>query len=76
MANGRRGTVRFAPYFKLEWFDSRSLVWRPIQQTYPTRDDAIRHAAAAPPGAARLRVYEITAPGAAGRRVVQEITRT
>lgn len=52
-----RGSVRFDPYYKVQWWDATSLAWRDIQLAHPTEAQA---RAAAPEG--RTRVMEI-APG-------------
>jgi hypothetical protein len=36
----QRGSVRFAPYYKVQWFDEVSLTWRDIQESYPTAEAA------------------------------------
>ena len=30
------------PLYKLEWYDSTLLVWRPLQKLYPSIEDAAR----------------------------------
>jgi 4'-phosphopantetheinyl transferase EntD len=31
-----RGSVRFEPYWKVQWFDEVSMAWRDIQQAHPS----------------------------------------
>jgi len=31
-----RGSVRFDPYYKLQWWDERTLSWRPTKGRYPS----------------------------------------
>jgi len=31
-----KGSCRFLPYYKLEWFDASICVWRPIQKSFAT----------------------------------------
>lgn len=57
----RRGSARFAPYYKVQWYDPRSLVWRDIQQAHPSPAAAV---AAFLPGR-NCRVMEITMHGRA-----------
>ena len=33
-------SVRFEPYFKLQWFDQISFAWRDVQKAYATELDA------------------------------------
>ena len=33
-------SVRFEPYFKLQWFDEISVAWRDVQKSYATEADA------------------------------------
>lgn len=33
-------SVRFAPYFKVQWWDDRALAWRDVQRSYPTQSAA------------------------------------
>lgn len=62
-----RGSVRFAPYYKVEYFDPSVVAWRPIQKAHATQAAAV--AAPLPAGATRRRVYEVSP---SGRRVVAE----
>lgn len=36
----RAGSVRFDPYWKLQWYDDHAFCWRDIQRAYATRDAA------------------------------------
>jgi hypothetical protein len=35
-----KSSVRFEPYFKLQWFDPISFAWRDVQKAYATEADA------------------------------------
>jgi hypothetical protein len=35
-----RGSVRFDPYYKVQWRDEVSLTWRDVQRAYPTEAEA------------------------------------
>jgi hypothetical protein len=35
-----KGSCRFAPYFKVEWYDPIALCWRVIQKAHPTEQEA------------------------------------
>ena len=72
--NGRRGTVRFQPYFKVEYWHPVDLTWRPIQRSHLSAEAA--RVAPVPPAATAIRVYEVSAPGARGRRIVAELPIT
>lgn len=37
-----RGSVRFATYYKLQWFDEMNMAWRDIQRQYPSAEEAAR----------------------------------
>ena len=37
----RRGTVRFSPYVKVQWWDETSLAWRDVQAQYADEVDAL-----------------------------------
>jgi hypothetical protein len=54
-----RGSVRFAPYYKLEVWDRIRLAWRPVQKAHPTEEGA----RAAAPFGREARVYEVTEHG-------------
>lgn len=54
-----RGSVRFAPYYKVQWFDETSMAWRDVQQAHPSEEAA---RAAFVPGR-RCRVMAITERG-------------
>lgn len=60
-----RGSVRFAPYYKLEVWDRIRLAWRPVQKEYPTEEGA----RAAMPAGQEARVLEVTEHG---RRLLPE----
>jgi hypothetical protein len=36
----QRGSVRFAPYYKVQWFDETSLCWRDVQQAHSSETEA------------------------------------
>jgi len=36
----KKGSCRFATYYKLEYFDETLSVWRPLQKSFPTFADA------------------------------------
>lgn len=38
MSRRQRGSVRFDPYCKVQWWDSTSLAWRDIQLAMPEAD--------------------------------------
>ena len=35
-----KSSVRFEPYFKLQWFDPISFAWRDVQKAYTSEADA------------------------------------
>lgn len=35
-----RGSARFAPYFKVQWFDERTMAWRDVQAAHATENEA------------------------------------
>lgn len=53
-------SVRFDPYYKLEWFDSTLMVWRPVQKAYASVEDAARVARTAD---RQWRLMEVTTHG-------------
>lgn len=60
----RAGSVRFAPYYKLQWFDPHALAWRDVQQAFPTPQAALEASLTQtvdPPRA--WRIMEITMHG-------------
>jgi hypothetical protein len=36
----QRGSARFEPYYKVQWFDEISMCWRDVQQAHPTEAGA------------------------------------
>lgn len=36
----QRGSARFAPYFKVQWFDETSMAWRDIQRQHSSEAEA------------------------------------
>lgn len=46
-----RGSCRFEPYFKVQFYDQRAAAWKDIQRSHPTESGA---RAAAPVGVFRL----------------------
>lgn len=59
---GRRvtGSVRFDPYFKVQWWDERSLAWLDIQRAHDTLDAAT---AAAMAHGGTTRIMRVTPDG-------------
>jgi len=35
-----KGSCRFDPYYKVEWYDPTALCWRVIQKAHPTEKQA------------------------------------
>jgi hypothetical protein len=63
------GSARFEPYFKVQWWDARSLAWVDVQQAFPS----IREArAAALEGASPGRQYRVMEVREGGRWPVFE----
>ncbi len=56
-----RGSVRFEPYYKVQWFDPVTMAWRDVQRAYTTADEAQDNAI---PGK-QCRVMVITMQGRA-----------
>jgi hypothetical protein len=59
----RAGSVRFDPYWKVQWWDKTSLTWRDIQRSHQTREDGIDaavayHIANGKPGVRLMRITE------------------
>ena len=54
----QRGSARFAPYYKAQWYDEKQLAWSDVQKQFATPDDA---RAAFKKG--KWRVMEITMTG-------------
>lgn len=60
MAGRRRaGSVRFEPYFKVQWYDERSVAWRDVQVAHGSEEEARQ---AFEPGR-RCRVMRISPEG-------------
>lgn len=59
------GSVRFDPYWKVQWYDERSLTWRDVQKAHQTITDAWDAADDFTEGAdgATTRLMEITMGG-------------
>lgn len=56
-----RGSVRFAPYFKVQWFEERSLAWKDVQRSFHSVAEAERAAEARRAiYRVRTRIVEIT----------------
>lgn len=55
----RPGSARFAPYYKVQWFNPAVYAWQDVQQAHPTIDAA----QAAFPAGKRCRVMMITMQG-------------
>lgn len=43
MRSRSRGSARFEPYYKVQWYDERSMVWRDVQRSHSSRADAESH---------------------------------
>ena len=54
-----RGSVRFAPYYKVQVWKAVSLTWQDVQRQHATREDA----EAGFPAGQRCRVVEVTPHG-------------
>lgn len=59
----RAGSVRFDPYYKVQWWEARSLAWRDYQRSYTTRDAAEDAAPEVVPAGANWRIMLITEEG-------------
>jgi hypothetical protein len=35
-----KGSARFDPYYKVQWYDEHAMAWRDIQHAYSTQDEA------------------------------------
>lgn len=73
MAPRTHGSVRYDPYYKVQWWEERSLAWRDVQRAYTTEEEARATipAVMAAEGSPRCRLMLITP---AGRRPVPEPT--
>jgi hypothetical protein len=56
-----RGSVRFAPYYKLQWFDPRTLSWRDVPRAFPSAGEALAYTG--PDRTVQRRVMEVTPEG-------------
>ena len=54
-----KGSARFAPYFKVQWWDARACAWIDVQRAHETLEAA--HAACCP--GVKYRVVEVTMQG-------------
>jgi hypothetical protein len=54
-----RSSVRFDPYYKVQWYDPAQLAWRDARGRFATAEEA----RASAPGGRRCRVSEITMTG-------------
>lgn len=54
-----RGSVKFDPYYKVQWYDRVICSWREVQKSYPSMNEAT----AAFIGGRQCRVVEITMAG-------------
>ena len=65
MAQRTKGSARFDPYWKVQWWDRTSLAWRDIQQAHQTREAAQKAAAAhwAANGEPEVRLVRISDDG-------------
>jgi hypothetical protein len=65
----QRGSVRFAPYYKLQWWDERALAWHDVQRAFSAPGAATAAIgtpeAPAPARAQRWRLMEISERGRA-----------
>jgi len=55
----RAGSARYAPYYKVQWWDATALAWRDVQRAHATPEAA----RAAFPAGQRCRVMEVTMHG-------------
>lgn len=62
----RRGSVRFDPYYKVQWFDQRALAWHDVQFAHASPEEA----RASFIKGKQCRVMEVTQ---LGRRPLQEV---
>jgi hypothetical protein len=60
MRQRTRGSVRFDPYYKLQWFDDTVMAWRDIQRQYASPAEAAGDIGR---GARVWRLMEITMHG-------------
>lgn len=60
--NRRAGSVRFDPYYKVQWWDVRSSAWRDVQKRFVDKPAARRHASTI---TGRTRLMEVTMDGRA-----------
>lgn len=54
-----KASVRFDPYYKVQWYDEIICAWRDIQRQFSTPEEAIQHFL---PGE-RCRLMEVTIRG-------------
>ncbi len=64
-----RSSVRFDPYYKVQWYDTALLAWRDVRGRFATPEEARAAVAGAGSVVVRRRVSEITM---AGRRDIEE----
>ena len=55
----KRGSCRFEPYFKIQWYDQAAMAWRDVQKAHPTEQAA----RAALPAEGKARVMRIAMDG-------------
>lgn len=65
----RSDSVRFTPYFKIQWWSDRSMAWVDVQDSHATVRDACRTATSSGNPGDRYRIMMVR-PG--GRRPVLE----
>lgn len=71
---GRRqpGSVRFDPYYKLQWWEARSLAWRDVQRSFDELDpECMAEARKLAQEFGKARIMRITPEG---REPVQEVS--
>lgn len=62
----RSGSVRFDPYYKIQWYDPVSVSWRDVQRRFATPEAAHRYAPALCPSVApRYRLMVVDMAGRA-----------
>jgi hypothetical protein len=54
-----KSSVRFDPYYKVQWFDHNVLAWHDVQKSYTNPDEALAHFITGK----QCRVMEITMRG-------------
>ena len=55
----RRGSTRFEPYYKVQWYDGQAMAWRDIQKAHPDKASAL----AALPAEKEARIMRVAMDG-------------